>query len=175
MLTNWQGLADVGTWLVDQWSWATAVIVAPLAWILGRLRVFATKRADAWIEARWDGFGKWRKTRKELRMKARMERDDRKFMAQLESERVGARFRRREDKDDPGSIMEVIGLAPRQPRFQVRIRAVEAAPDSPAVLVQWSDLTKSERAQRYENARLQLDSYDENDGWVTYERLPDGS
>lgn len=164
-------LVELGTWLSDQWSWVTAIIVGPVTWFLGRVGVLATKRTDAWLEKKADQWDNWRKAGAVRKDREQKERDRETHLRKLETERVGARFRVKETKDDPGRVIEVIGLDPRHPDQKVRTRPVDEPEEFRVTLIEWRQLTKSPDRQIHETARFDARSDDDADGWIRYERV----
>jgi hypothetical protein len=164
-------MSDPLAWLVDQWSWVTAAIVIPLTWFLGRVGVLATKRTDRWLERKVDQWVASRAKRKKAKEQRRRDEQRAAELRKLEGERVGVRFLVRESKDDPGTLIEVIGIDPKARKARVRAIPLDRSDDPPVTLIAWDTLTRPADQQRHATARLDADSYDDNDGWVRYERV----
>ena len=111
---------------------------------------------------------------------ARQRENSQREMEKLSQERVGACFLHRTSPTDPGMVGRVIGLDARHPGLKVRVTwssppgrnstEHDCQVDTP-VTMDWDNLVMSHTAQRQWTARNILDSYDDADGWVQYERI----
>ncbi|MDO8392472.1 MAG: hypothetical protein Q7V57_18515 [Actinomycetota bacterium] len=99
----------------------------------------------------------------------------------LETARVGARFLRRVTSSDAGLLLEVVGLDPRRPRDHVLVTQEPLpgrvpTPHDPVggqSSMAWRQLNEAPADQIHKTARLVNQSYDDADGWIEFERIPD--
>ena len=121
----------------------------------------------------------WRKSRRARRRSEAARRSDEDERRQLELERVGTRWLYRASPDDPGMNGEVIELDAKAWKRRVIVmwsnplgRApTEDDPSKTRMSMEWRDLAKSLDDQRHWTARVRLNSDDDLDGWIMYERV----
>ena len=95
---------------------------------------------------------------------------------------MGAQFLCRESATDVGYRVIVTALAEDRPGSWVVVRAIPNPEREPTphdlrtdidVRIEWRTLTQSGDEQRHRTARVIVKSFNDEDGWIEFERIPD--
>lgn len=157
-----------------------ALIAVLAAWPVGYLRERARQRA-AEHPPRQDRKRAEAKEAADALARANAEHASAQDLELIRRARVGTRFRWRGTPDDVGMIGTVLRLSRQHPRLFVVVqwesppgRNPDERDDSTTepTSIEWRVLNEPEAAQRHWTARCILDSYNDEDGWIQYERLP---
>lgn len=161
----------------------TLVAVLVGAFLTGALR----ERGRQWMEDRRTLRTRKQKLRQhEEQEAADLERrkiaDLEKFQDRrlLERARVGERFLWRASPDDEGMLGTVVGLDRLHPKIKVRVKWISPPDREPSqhdystdtvTIMEWGSLTRSPADQRHRTALLIANSFNDEDGWIEYERI----
>jgi len=159
------------------------LIAAVTAAVAAAVSVLVSVPLQAALQGGWKRLRRHHQARKERRSqertaaeRARLDLDQNRRVERLEAERIGRTFTRRYTREDPGTLVRVIGLHGDQ-----KVRVEEWAPAGreptdfdPSELpmryvTTWDALTRSPADQRHHTARLMELSIDDADGWLMIE------
>lgn len=184
-------LNDLWDWVADLPVWAWIADLPVWAWIIALLVAVLGRRIQAGFDRVLDccsaGIREWFETRTNKREQRRAATAVATKLERVRKERVGRLFLQRVTPDDPGMIGKVVSLDARRNGYVFVIwenppgrRSTVGDPTTGRPIgIEWRQLIKPTDDQRHITARVDLKSFDDNDGWVVFEALdatalPDG-
>lgn len=167
----WEGLTQGQNWLLT-------TLVLLLTWFGGRFQAVAGRRTEGFIERRWEGAIAAFKSNREARKVRKVQKVAAERLDRIRRERVGRKFIRRSNPEDPGMLGEVVDLARDRPGEVVivlwsnppgRVSHDRDYEDGARLGIEWRHLTASPAQQKHYTARMLERSSDDADGWVEFE------